>query len=421
MKKSGFDTKSIHAGYETPEGEFGACSIPVYHANAFVLDDADQAAALFAHEQPGHFYGRVSNPTVEALEKRLAALEGGVGALCTSSGMAALSAVITTLTGAGDHIVASRALYGGNYKLLGHVMKRFGVGVTFVDPRDTGAFEKALTPQTKLIFGEIIGNPGLEILDVPVLSKIAKKADVPLVVDATFTTPYLCQAFEHGADIVIHSVTKWLGGHGIAIGGAVIDSGNFDWSKTPEKFPVVAQACPWQEDLNYCERYGKAGFIEAARVQAVRLLGACMSPMSAFHLMLGIETLSLRMEKHVANTLAVAQFLSQQPAVEWVNYPGLAGHPDFALGQKLMPRGAGGVIALALKGDAATALKFIKNLKIFKHLSNVGDTRSLVLMPSHTTQKGVSGAASDNWIRLSIGLEDQADLKADISQALEDK
>lgn len=419
MKKPGFDTASIHAGYETAEGEFGACSVPVYHANAFVLDDADHAAALFAHERQGHFYGRVSNPTVQALEKRLTALEGGVATLCTSSGMAALSAIVTTLTGAGDHIVASRALYGGNYKLLGYVMKRFGVGVTFVDPRDISAFEKALTPQTKLIFGEIIGNPGLEILDIPALSKIAKKAGVPLVVDATFTTPYLCRPFEHGADIVIHSVTKWLGGHGIAIGGAVIDSGNFDWKKAPEKFPVVAQACPWQEDLNYCERYGKAGFIEAVRVQAVRLLGACMSPMNAFHLMLGIETLSLRMEKHVANANTVARFLSDHPGVEWVNYPGLPGHPDFALGGKLMPRGAGSVITFALNGGAEKGVDFLKKLKIFRHLSNVGDTRSLALMPSHTTQKGVKGAVSDAWIRLSIGLEDSADLIADISQAIE--
>lgn len=332
-----FDTLSLHAGQQ-PDPATGARAVPIYQTTSYVFRDADHAAALFNLERGGHIYSRISNPTVAVLEERLAALEGGVGAVCTASGQAAMHLAICTLMGQGGHIVASRNIYGGSYNILVHTLPRFGITTTFVDPRDHAAWKAAIKPETRLVFGEILGNPGLEVLDVPAVAKIAHDAGIPLMLDCTFATPYLFRGFEHGADLVMHSVTKFLGGHGVAIGGALIDSGRFDWEASG-KFPTITEPYAGYHGLDFAEEFGPGAFIMRARAEGLRDFGACMSPTNAFHLLQGVETLPLRMARHIENSRKVVAFLKSHPAVAWVSYPELEEHPDHALAKQLLPKG----------------------------------------------------------------------------------
>jgi len=417
-----FDTLSLHAGQQ-PDAATGARATPIYQTASYVFEDTDQAAALFNIERTGHVYSRISNPTVAVLEERVAALEGGLGAIAAASGQAVLHLAVATLMGAGGHIVASRSLYGGSHNLLGYTLPRFGIETTFVDPRDPQAFAAAIRPETRLVFGEILGNPGNDVLDVPAVAAIAHAAGLPLLVDATFTTPFLCRPFEHGADLVMHSATKFLGGHGIAIGGVLVDSGNFDWEASG-RFPELTEPYDGFHGLDFAEEYGPAAFLMRARKEGIRDFGACMSPTTAFHLLQGIETLGLRMQRHVDNTRILVEFLAGHEAVTMINYPELPDHPDHALAQRLLPKGSGAVFSFELQGERAAGVRFIESLKLFSHLANVGDAKSLVIHPSSTTHNRMDAAAlaaagiSEGLVRLSVGLEDPQDLIADLGQAL---
>ncbi|MFN3461420.1 MAG: O-acetylhomoserine aminocarboxypropyltransferase [Oceanibaculum sp.] len=421
-----FDTLSLHAGQQ-PDPATGARAVPVYQTTSYVFKDVDHAAALFNLERSGHIYSRISNPTVAVLEERLAALEGGVGAIATASGQAALHLAIVTLMGAGGHIVASNRLYGGSHNLLTHTLPRFGITASFVDPRDLDGFCKAIRPETRLVFCETIGNPGLEVANLPELSKIAHAAGIPLMVDSTFATPYLCRPIEHGADIVMHSATKWLGGHGVAIGGMLVDGGTFDWEKSG-KFPTLTEPYAGYHGLDFAEEYGPLAFIMRARAEGLRDFGACISPHNAFLLLQGVETLPLRMARHVENARAVAKFLEAHPAVAWVNYPELDSHADKALAAKLLPKGAGSIVTFGVKAAADGAReagrRFIEKLAVFSHLANVGDAKSLVIHPASTTHQQMDAASlkaagiGEELIRLSVGLEDEGDLLADLDQGL---
>jgi O-acetylhomoserine (thiol)-lyase len=417
-----FDTLSLHAGQQ-PDPATGARATPIYQTTSFVFPDTDTAAALFNAERAGHVYSRISNPTNAVLEERISALEGGVGAICTASGQAAMHLAIATIVDAGSHIVSSRSLYGGSHNLLAYTMPRFGIETTFVDPRDRDAFERAIRPETRLVFGEILGNPGLEVLDVESVSRVAHDAGLPLLIDSTFTTPYLCQPFSHGADLVFHSATKFLGGHGIAIGGLLVDSGRFDWEASG-KFPTLTEPYPGFHNLDFVEEYGPAAFIMRARKEGARDFGACMSPTTAFHILQGIETLPLRMQRHVENTRKVVAFLDTHDAVDWVGYPELASHPDHELAKILLPRGCGAVFSFGLKGGRPAGRRFIETLRIFSHLANVGDAKSLVIHPASTTHHRMDAKAleaagiTEGSVRLSIGLEDPVDLIDDLSQAI---
>ncbi|NYZ12434.1 O-acetylhomoserine aminocarboxypropyltransferase [Azospirillum sp. RWY-5-1] len=422
-----FDTLSLHAG-QRPDPETGARAVPIHMTTSFLFQDVDHAAALFNLEQPGHIYSRISNPTVAVLEERLAALEGGVGAVCTASGQAALSLAVMTLMGAGGHIVASASLYGGSRNLLGYTLPRFGIDTSFVDPRDHAAWRAAIRPETRLVFAEVLGNPGLEVLDIPAISAVAHDAGVPLLVDATFATPYLCRPLQHGADLVMHSCTKWLGGHGTAIGGAVIDGGTFDWEASG-KFPTLTEPYAGYHGIDFAEEYGPAAFLMRARAEGLRDFGACMSPMNAFQILQGVETLPHRMRGHIHNTRKVVGFLETElgrpdGAVAWVNYPELADHPDHALAAELLPRGCGSIVSFGVRGGRAGGRRFIEALKVFSHLANVGDAKSLVIHPASTTHAQLDTAAlaasgvGEDMVRLSIGLEDCDDLIDDLKQAL---
>jgi O-acetylhomoserine (thiol)-lyase len=417
-----FDTLSLHAGQQ-PDPATGARAVPIYQTTSFVFPDTDHAAALFNLERAGHIYSRISNPTVAVLEERLAALEGGVGAICTASGQAALHLAIATLMGAGGHIVSSASIYGGSHNLFAHTLPRFGIETSFVDARDPNAFKKAIRPETRLVFGETIGNPGCEVMDIPAIAAAAHDAGVPLMIDNTFASPYLCRPLEHGADIVHHSATKFLGGHGIAIGGALIDGGTFDWEGSG-KFPTLTEPYAGYHGLDFSEEFGTAAFIMRARTEGLRDFGACMSPANAFYILQGVETLHLRMPRHVENALAVARFLEARPEVEWVSHPGLASHPDHALAQTLLPKGAGSIFAFGLRGGRAAGRVFIERLRLFSHLANVGDAKSLVIHPASTTHQQMDAAAleaagvSEGLVRLSVGLEDVNDLTDDLDQAL---
>ncbi|WP_029011130.1 O-acetylhomoserine aminocarboxypropyltransferase [Azospirillum halopraeferens] len=435
MAKPGFlkfDTLSLHGG-QRPDPATGARAVPIYQTTSFVFDDTDHAAALFGMERPGHVYSRISNPTVAVLEERLAMLEGGVGAVCTASGQAALTLAILTLMGSGAHIVASASLYGGSRNLLAHTLPRLGIETSFVDPRDIKGFAAAIRPETRLLFGEVVGNPGLEVLDIPGLAAVAHGAGLPLMVDATFVTPYLCRPLEHGADIVMHSATKWLGGHGVAIGGALIDGGTFDWEASG-KFPTLTEPCAGCHGIDFADEYGLAAFVMRARAEGLRDFGACMSPATAFHILQGVETLPLRMKGHIHNTRRVVGFLESEMAgengaVAWLSYPELADHPDHPLAARLLPRGAGAVVSFGIRpppgGDGrTTGRRFIESLRLFSHLANVGDGKSLVIHPASTTHAQLDADAlaaagiADDMIRLSIGLEDSDDLIDDLRQAL---
>jgi len=417
----GFDTLSLHAG-ALPDSDHGARATPIYLSTAFVFQDSDQAAALFNMERGGHVYSRISNPTVSVLEERIAALERGVGAIATASGQAALHLAIATIAGAGSHIVASRALYGGSHNLLDYTLRRFGVDTTFVDPRDPDAWRAALRPNTRLLFGETLGNPGLDVLDIPTVAAIAHGHRVPLLVDSTFTTPYLIRPFDHGADLVYHSATKFLCGHGTVVGGLLVDSGRFDWDASG-KFPELTEPYAGFHGMVFSEESTVAPFLLRARREGLRDFGACLSPMNAFQILQGIETLSLRMARHVENAQRVAEFLAAHPMVSKVSYPGLPSHPDHALAQRLMPRGVGSVFSFDLAGDRAAGRRFVEALQVFSHLANVGDARSLVIHPASTTHFRMDAAAlagagiGEGTLRLSVGLEDADDLIADLKRA----
>src|SRR5437867_7472987 len=417
-----FDTLSLHAG-QRPDPVTGARATPIYFTTSFVFRDADHAAALFNMERSGHVYSRISNPTNAVLEERVAALEGGVGAVATASGQAALHLAVATIAGAGSHLVASRALYGGSHNLLSYTLPRFGIETTFVRPRDLDAWRKAIRPNTRLLFGETLGNPGLEVLDIPAVAAIAHEAKLPLLVDSTFTTPYLLKPFDHGADLVYHSATKFLGGHGVAIGGVLVDGGTFDWEASG-KFPTLTEPYQGFHGMVFTEESTTTAFLLRARREGLRDFGACMSPMNAFQILQGIETLPLRMNKHVENTRKVIAFLGKEAAVESIAYPELPSHPDHALATRLLPPVCGAVFGFNLKGDRASGRRFIDALRVFSHFANVGDAKSLVIHPASTTHFRMSDAAlaeagiGPGTIRLSIGLEDPEDLIEDLARAL---
>jgi O-acetylhomoserine (thiol)-lyase len=420
-----FDTLALHAG-AAPDPTTGARAVPIHLTTSFVFESSDHAAALFNLERAGHVYSRISNPTNAVLEQRVAALEGGIGAITTASGQAALHLSIATLMGAGSHIVASTALYGGSHNLLHYTLSRFGIETTFVAPNDIDAWRAAVRPNTKLFFGETVGNPGLDVLDMPTLAGIAHEAGVPLLVDSTLTTPYLVKPFDLGADLVYHSATKFLSGHGTVIGGIVVDGGSFDWERSG-KFPELTQSYEGFHNMVFSEESTVGAFLLRARREGLRDFGACMSPHSAWLILQGIETLSLRMERHMSNTEKVVAFLAAHPLVSRVGHPLMESHPSHALAEKLLrfgARGAGSVFSFDIQGSRAQGRAFIEALQIFSHLANVGDCRSLVIHPASTTHFRMNDDAlaaagiGPGTIRLSIGLEDPVDLIDDLKRAL---
>lgn len=418
----GFDTLSLHAGAQ-PDPATGARAVPIHLTTSFVFESSDHAASLFNLERPGHVYSRISNPTNAVLEQRVAALEGGIGAIAVASGQAALHLSIATLMGACSHIVASTALYGGSQNLLHYTLRRFGIETTFVKPGDIDGWKAAIRPNTKLFFGETVGNPALDVLDIPTVSHIAHEAGVPLLVDSTLTSPWLIKPFEHGADLVYHSATKFLCGHGTVIGGIVVDGGSFDWEASG-KFPELTEPYDGFHHMVFSEESTVGAFLLRARREGLRDFGACMSPHSAWLILQGIETLPLRMERHMKNTEKVVQFLATHPMVARVGHPMLESHPSHRLAQKLLPRGAGSVFSFDIAGNRNQGKKFIETLKVFSHLANVGDCRSLVIHPASTTHSRMSDEAlaqagiGQGTIRLSIGLEDADDLIDDLKRAL---
>ncbi|MTI84452.1 MAG: homocysteine synthase [Firmicutes bacterium] len=421
-RKWSFETLALHAGYQ-PDSETLSRAVPVYQTTSYIFRDSEHAANLFALKEEGNIYSRIGNPTVEVLEKRLAALEGGVGALALSSGHAAIYTAILNIASAGDEIVSSSSIYGGTFNLFNHTLPRLGIKVHFVDPDRPENFRKAISDKTKAIFAETIGNPGCDVLDMQGVGKVAHEAGIPLIVDSTFTTPFLCRPFEFGADIVIHSMTKFIGGHGTSMGGIIIDSGNFDWTQN-YKFPGLTEPDPSYHGISYAKEMGPAAFVGKARVQLLRDIGACLSPFNAFLILQGMETLSLRMERHVSNAQQVANFLENHSRVNWVSYPGLSSHPSYALVKKYLPRGAGAIMTFGIKGGLEVGKRFIENLLIFSHLANVGDAKSLVIHPASTTHSQLSeeellkAGVSPDMVRLSIGLESIDDLLEDLDQAL---
>ena len=418
----GFDTMAVHAGAR-PDPATGARITPIYRSAAFVFEDTAHAASLFNLEVPGHIYSRISNPTVSVFEERVAALEGGVGAVATASGQAALHLAIATLMGQGGHIVSSSAIYGGTANLFLNTLPRFGITTTFVDPRDLDALGEAITEQTRLVFGETIGNPVMAVLDIPAVSEIAHRAGVPLLVDNTFASPALCRPFQWGADLVLHSATKFLCGHGTVIGGVLVDSGAFDWESSG-RFPTLTEPYPAYHGIDFAEEFGPAAFIARARVEGLRDFGAAMAPDTAHHLLLGVETLPVRMERHVANAHQVAEYLEAHDAVEWVSHPDLASHPDRHLAARLLPLGAGSIFSFGVKGGREAGARFIDSVELFSHLANVGDVRSLVIHPASTTHQQMSAeqleaaGIPESLIRISVGLEDPRDLISDLRRAL---
>ena len=418
----GFDTLALHAG-QHPDSETRSRATPIYQTTSFVFDDSDKASSLFDVARAGHVYSRISNPTVAVLEERVAALEGGVGAVCTASGMAAIHLGLTTLAGAGSHIVASRSLYGGTHNLLSYTLPRFGVTTTFVDPQDPDAFAAAIRPETKVVFAETVANPRCEILDIPKVSAIAHDAGLPLMIDATLTTPYLMQAFKLGADIIMHSLTKFMGGHGVAVGGVLVDSGRFDWEASG-RFPELSEPYAGFHGMDFVEEFGPAAYIMRARKEGLRDFGASLSPGNAFHLLQGLETLPMRMDRHVSNTHRIVDYLAEHEAVSFVHHPAVTSHHDHELAKQLLPKGCGAVFSFELAGGRAAGSAFIENLQLFSHLANVGDAKSLVIHPASTTHSRMddealaSAGISPGLVRLSVGLEAIDDLLADLKQAL---
>lgn len=425
-KYHGFDTLSLHAG-AAPDPATGARATPIYLTSSFAFKDSDQAAALFNMERAGHVYSRISNPTNAVLEERIAALEGGVAGIAVASGQAAMHLGLATIAGAGSHIVASRALYGGSQNLLAYTMKRYGIETTFVDPRDLDAWRAAIRPNTKALFAETLGNPGLDVLNIHAVAEIAHDNYLPLMLDSTFTTPYLLRPFDHGADLVFHSATKFLCGHGTAIGGLLVDGGTFDWQAAYEKTGRFGELCEPYDGFHgmvFTEESTVGAFALRARREGLRDFGACMSPHNAFAILQGVETLGLRMDRHVANTRKVVDFLVTHPAVESVSYPELESHPDYELAKQLLPKGCGAVFSFNLKGNRAAGQRFVESLNIFSHLANVGDAKSLVIHPASTTHFRVpaeqltASGISEGTMRLSVGLEDVDDLIEDLARGL---
>ena len=417
-----FDTLSLHAG-QKPDPVTGARAVPIYQTTSYVFEDTDHAASLYNLERPGHVYTRLSNPTVAVLEERVTALEGGVGAVATASGMAALFLAIATIMEKGSHIVSSRSLYGGSHNLFTYTLPRFGIETTFVDPRDPKAFEAAIRKNTRLVYGETLGNPGIEVMNIPEIAKIAHQAGLPLMIDATFTTPYLMKSFDHGVDLVLHSLTKFLGGHGAAIGGIIVDSGQFDWQGSG-KFPTLTEPYAGYHGLNFADEFGTQAFVMRARAEGMKDFGACLSPSNAFYILQGIETLPLRMRQHVFNAEAIAEFLNGCQEVEWVNYPSLKSHPDHKLAKKLLPMGAGSILSFGIKGGREAGRRFIESVSLASHLANIGDAKTLVIHPGSTTHQQMSAKAlkaagiGEGMVRLSVGLEDKQDIIDDLRQSL---
>lgn len=417
-----FSTLSLHAGHQ-PDSQTGARAVPIYWSTSFMFDDTDHAASLFNLEEPGHIYSRISNPTTAVLEERIAALEGGVGAVCTASGMAAFHLGVTTLMGQGGHIVAARNLYGGTANILTQTLPRFGITTTFVDPQDPSAFEAAITEDTRLVYGETLGNPGIEVMDIEAVADVAHRNGLPLMVDSTFATPYLMQPINYGADIVMHSATKFMGGHGVALGGVLVDGGHFDWDASG-KFPTLTEPYDGYHGLTFSEEFGPSAFITRARAEGLRDFGCAISPMNAFQILQGVETLPLRMDRHVSNAKAVIAMLLENEAVSWVSHPDAPSHPDHELAKRLYPKGAGSILSFGVKGGRDAGRKFIESVKLASHLANVGDARTLVVHPASTTHQQMSAEALDvagvgeDLVRLSVGLEDEVDIVNDLKRAL---
>ena len=418
----GFDTRAVHAG-QRPDPYTGARAVPIFQTTSYVFEDTESAAAYFNLQEYGNTYSRIMNPTVAAFEERVGNLEGGVGGVAFASGLAAQAAALFTMLQPGDHIVASGALYGGTVTQLKHLSRKLGLELTFVDPDLIDAWRAALRDNTKLVFGETIGNPGGNVLDIQAVAEVAHSIGAPLMIDNTFATPYLCRPIEFGADIVVHSATKFIGGHGTSIGGVVVENGTFDWSNG--RYPVVADPSPAYHGLAFHDTFGMYGYLMKLRAESLRDLGACMSPFNAFLFLLGLETLPLRMDKHVQNALGVAQFLLEHPAVESVRYPGLADSQYAPLVKKYLPRGAGAVFAFDLKGGRDAGQRFIQSLALWSHLANVGDAKSLVIHPASTTHRQLSddelraAGISGGTIRLSVGLETLDDLIWDLERGLD--
>lgn len=422
-KKPRFETLQVHAGQEQPDPATGARAVPIYQTTSFVFDDCAHAEARFNLSNAGNIYSRLTNPTQDAFEQRVAALEGGVAALATASGAAAVTYALQNLAEAGDHIVAEKTLYGGTYNLLAHTLKAWGIDTTFVDPDEPGAFERAITPRTKAIFIETLGNPHSNIVDIEALADLAHKNGIPLVVDNTFATPWLLRPIEHGADVVVHSATKFIGGHGTTLGGVIVDGGKFDWEDSG-KFPRLCEPEPSYHGLSFTKAVGAAAYAVRARAILLRDLGATLSPFNAFILLQGLETLSLRVERHVSNALAVVEYLAKHPKVERVNHPSLASSPSHALYQRYFPKGGGSIFTFEVKGGAAEARAFIDRLQVFSLLANVADAKSLVIHPASTTHSQLTATElaetgiRPNTVRLSIGIEHVDDIIEDIAQAM---
>jgi len=419
----GFATLAIHAG-AAPDPSTGARVTPIYQTTSYVFNDADHAAALFGLETFGNIYTRIMNPTQAVLESRVAALEGGTAALAVASGHAAQFLVFHTLLEPGDEFVAGRQLYGGSVNQFNHSFKKFDWNVVWADSTDPESFARAVTPKTKAIFVESIANPGGIVVDLPAIAAVAKQAGVPFIVDNTLATPYLCRPKDHGADIVVHSLTKFMGGHGNSIGGIIVDCGTYDWLGAKHRYKTLVDQNPSYNGIKLAETFGNFAFAIAARVMGLRDLGPAISPMNAFLILTGIETLPLRMQRHCENALAVAEYLSKHPKVAWVNYAGLPDNPSFNLHKRICPKGAGAVFTFGLKGGYDAGVKLVANLKLFSHLANIGDTRSLVIHPASTThrqltdEQRIAAGAGPDVVRLSVGLEDKADIIGDLEQAL---
>ena len=422
-RKLGFSTLQIHGG-QSVDKTTGSRAVPIYQTTSYCFDSVQHGADLFALKTPGHIYSRISNPTVAVFEERMALLEGGVGAVAFSSGMGAINAAILNILQAGDEIVAAPTIYGGTFNLLANMLPKLGIITHFVDPDDPESFRQAINDKTRLIYAETIGNPGINIIDIEKIAEVAHEAKIPFMLDNTFGTPYLVKVFDHDVDIVVHSATKFIGGHGTTLGGVVVDSGKFDWIGSG-KFPCLTEPDPSYHGLNYAKDVGSAAYITKLLAQFLRDTGACLSAQSAFQLLIGLETLSLRIEKHVFNTKKITEFLNNHPQVAWVNYPGLVGNKYHELSKKYLPKGPGSIFTFGIKGGLEAGIKFIESLQIFSHLANVADAKSLVIHPSSTThaqlneeEQKLAGVTPD-MIRVSVGIEDIDDLLWDLNQALE--
>ncbi|NLM75954.1 MAG: O-acetylhomoserine aminocarboxypropyltransferase/cysteine synthase [Clostridiaceae bacterium] len=423
MKKYRFDTLQVHAG-QSPDPATGSRAVPIYQTTSYVFDSIEHAANLFSLKEAGNIYTRIMNPTTDVLEKRMAALENGIGALATASGSAAITYAILNIAGAGDEIVSASTLYGGTFNLFTHTFKNIGIKTIFVDPDDPENFRKAITEKTKAIYFETIGNPGINLIDMEKVAEIAHENGIPVICDNTFGTPYLIRPIDHGVDIVVHSLTKFIGGHGTSLGGIIVDSGKFDWEASG-RFPMMTEPDPSYHGIRYAKDVGEAAYITKARVTLLRDTGACISPFNAFLLLQGLETLSLRVERHVSNTKRIIDFLTKHEKVSWVNYPSLPGNKYHELASKYLPKGAGSIFTFGVKGGLEAGKIFIEGLELFSHLANVADAKSLVIHPASTTHAQLSeeeqrlAGVTPDMIRISVGIEDPEDLIEDLAQALD--